>query len=300
MGYSRTSSFYPSRGVVTMNSVVRIWQRIPVLIRAVLSGLFVQVVGFAVLVVVIPLNLRLLPGVPWALLPLGVALWAYWSYFGGRGWPRGTAEVRRHRRRSNPVPRGLRAPVIVAGSLFSMSVLGIAILQYALKEMPPEALGLAMSLSRLPLWTSIPLALAAAFFVGVGEELSFRGYMQVPIEDRHGPWLGLTVPAVVFALAHGTDLMILPVFFVVSIGWSYLAWSVNSIRPGIVFHTLIDSVGFLWAIFRLEDLQHIMEYSLIDAGLTSGYWLLLSITLVLTAGTLVAFVVLHRTARRQV
>jgi hypothetical protein len=103
---------------------------------------------------------------------------------------------------------------------------------------------------------------------------------------------------VVFALAHGTDLMILPVFFVVSIGWSYLAWSVDSIRPGIVFHTLVDGVGFLWAIFRLEDLQQIMEYSLIDHGLTSGYWLLLSITLVLTAGTLVAFVVLHRTASR--
>ena len=50
-----------------------------------------------------------------------------------------------------------------------MTILGISVLQYALKEMPPEALGLVMGLSGLPLWTSIPLAIAAAFFVGALE-----------------------------------------------------------------------------------------------------------------------------------
>jgi membrane protease YdiL (CAAX protease family) len=282
-----------------MSIVVRAWRKIPVLIRAVLGGLLVQVVGFVILVSILPLNLRLLPEVPWALLPLGVALWAYWSYFGGRGWPGGTAETRRHLRRSHPVPRGRRAALVVAGSLFSSTVILIAVLQYALRELPPEALGLVTGLAGLPVWTSVPLALGAAFFVGVGEELSFRGYMQVPIEDRHGPWLGLTVPALVFALAHGLDPLVLPVFFMVSIGWSYLAWSVNSIRPGIVFHTLVDSVGFLWAIFRIEDLQGIVEYSLIDQGLTPGYGLLLSVTLVLIVGTLVAFAALHRAVRRE-
>ena len=281
-----------------MNLFVRAWQKIPVLIRAVAGGLLVQVVGFALLVSILPLNLRFLPEVPWALLPLGVALWAYWSYFGGRGWPRGTADVRRRLRRSHPVPRGPRATLVVAGSLFSATVILIAVLQYALRELPPEALGLVTSLSSLPLWTSVPLALGAALFVGVGEELSFRGYMQVPIENRHGPWLGLTVPALVFAAAHGLDPLILPLFFVVSIGWSYLAWSVDSIRPGIVFHTVVDSVGFLWGIFRLEDLQRIMEYSLIDQGLTPGYGVLLSVTLILTASTVVALAALHRTARR--
>jgi membrane protease YdiL (CAAX protease family) len=281
-----------------MNLFVRAWQKIPVLIRAVAGGLLVQVVGFALRVSILPLNLRFLPEVPWALLPLGVALWAYWSYFGGRGWPRGTADVRRRLRRSHPVPRGPRVALVVAGSLLSATVILNAVLQYALRELPPEALGLVTSLSSLPLWTSVPLALGAAFFVGVGEELSFRGYMQVPIEKRHGPWLGLTVPALVFAAAHGPDPLILPVFFVVSIGWSYLAWSVDSIRPGIVFHTLVDSVGFLWGIFRLEDLQRIMEYSLIDQGLTPGYRVLLTVTLILTVSTLLALAALHRAVRR--
>lgn len=282
-----------------MGRIAQLWQRIPIVIRAVVGGLFVQIVGFAVLIATIPFNFRVWPQVPWALLPLGLALWAYWSYFGGHGRPRATAAARRHLRRSNPVPRRLRVPVIVAGSLFSMSLFSIGILQYSLKEMPPEALGLATGLSQLPLWTSIPLAIAVAFFVGVGEELSFRGYMQVPIEDRHGPTLGLIVPALVFAASHGIDPVIFPIFFVVSIGWSFLAWRVNSIRPGIVFHTLIDSASFCWVIFNLEGLQRIMEYSLIDQGMTSGYRLLVVVAFVLSLATLAAFAVLHRTAQKE-
>jgi membrane protease YdiL (CAAX protease family) len=282
-----------------MHRIVQLWQKVPILIRAIAAGLFVQIIGFIILIFILPLNFRILPGVPWTVLPLGACLWVYWSYFGGRGWPRGTAETRRHFRRFNSVPRQLKTPIIVAGSLFSMSVLSITTFQHAWREMPPEALGLAVELSKLPLWTSIPLAVAAAFFVGVGEELSFRGYMQVPIEERHGPWLGLTVPALVFALAHGVDPVILPLFFVVSIGWSFLAWCANSIRPGILFHTLIDSVAFLWVIFRLEDIQRIMEYSVIEQGLTSGYRLLLFLTILLSVSTLAAFAKLHHMAQRK-
>lgn len=282
-----------------MDRIVLLWQKIPVIIRAVVGGLFVQLVGFAVLIAVIPLNFRVFPEVPWAIFPLGLALWAYWSYFGGRGWPRGTAGIRRHLRRSDPVPRNLRVPVIVTAGIFSVTVMCVGIIQYAMKAMPPEALGLAANLASLPYWTSVPLAIAAAFFVGVGEELSFRGYMQVPIEERHGPWLGLTVPALVFALAHSIDLMILPIFFVVSIGWGYLAWRVNSIRPGIIIHALVDSVAFLWVIFRIEDLKRIMDYSLIEDGLTSGYWFFLSITIFLCVASLAAFVRLHRATCRE-
>ena len=37
---------------------------------------------------------------------------------------------------------------------------------------------------------------------GVLEEAAFRGYMQAPIERRHGPLVGMGVVAVVFTLAH--------------------------------------------------------------------------------------------------
>ena len=76
-----------------------------------------------------------------------------------------------------------------------------------------------------------------------------------------------------------------------------MAWRVDSIRPGIVFHTLIDSVAFLWAVFKIEDLKAIMEYSLIEHGLTPGFGILLVATLLLTIATLGAFARLHRTAQ---
>jgi len=273
---------------------IRWWRKVPVVVRAVLGGLFTQVVGFVVIIAVLPLNFRILPGVPWTLLPLGVALWAYWAYFGGRGWPRSTTEARNELRRSNPVLPDARTAVAVASGLFASSVFVIGILQYALETMPPEALGLVTSLAGLPPWSAVPLALGAAFFVGVTEEMSYRGYMQVPIERRHGPLLGLTIPALAFALSHGTDPLIVPVFFCVSIGWSYLAWRVDSIRPGIVIHTVIDAAAFLWAIFRPQDLARVAATSLVEQGLTPGYGLLTGIALALVIATVAAFVMLHR------
>jgi membrane protease YdiL (CAAX protease family) len=246
------------------------------------------------MIAILPLNFRILPSLPWTLLPLGVALWAYWSYFGGRGWPRSTKDARNELRRSNPIAPGVRPTVVVAGSLFASSVFVIAILQYALREMPPEAFGLVTSLANLPLWSAVPLALGAAFFVGVTEEMSYRGYMQVPIERRHGPILGLTLPALVFALSHGIDLMVLPVFLFVSIGWSFIAWRVDSIRPGIVLHTIVDATAFLWVIFRPEDVSRLAATSLVEQGLTPGYRVLAGIALVLVVATIAAFVMLHR------
>jgi len=277
-----------------MSKATHLWRKVPTIVRAIIGGLFTQVVGFAVLVTTLPLNFRILPAVPWTLLPLAAALWVYWSYFGGRGWPGSTADMRRELRRSKPIAPGRRAAVVVAGSLFAASVFVIVILQSALREMPAEALGLVTSLAGMPLWSAVPLALGAAFFVGVTEEMSYRGYMQVPIERRHGVLPGLTIPALVFALSHGLDPVILPVFFTVSIGWSFLAWRVDSIRPGIALHTIIDATGFLWAVFRFEDIERVAATSLLESGLTPGYQVLLGIAFVLVIATVVAFVMLYR------
>ena len=97
-----------------MSRIGQLWQRMPVVLRSVLGGLVVQLVGFAILAILIPLNLRHLTSMPWILAPLSLALWAYWSYFGGLGWPAATGDTRRRLRRSNPVPSRLRTRVVVA------------------------------------------------------------------------------------------------------------------------------------------------------------------------------------------
>ncbi len=269
------------------------------LIKAIATGMGVQIIGFVILLVLVRANLAYAPNIPWAVVPLGLALWAFWSYFGGRGWPGTTSAARQWRRRSNPVARQHRTSVIIAGGAFSLCVLCAVILQNSLRALPPEALGLVNELVSLPLWSSIPLATMAAIYVGVTEEVSFRGYMQVPLEARFGPGLGLTVPALAFAASHGVDPAVLPIFFLVSIGWGVLAWRVDSIRPGIICHCLIDWVGFLWAIFRFEDIERIMSYSLIDSGINSGYQQLIWLGLFLILASGAAFFNLHRKGGEQ-
>ncbi len=263
------------------------------LMKAIASGLGVQIIGFVLLLLVMRANFAYFPNIPWGIVPLSIFLWGFWSYFGGKGWPGSTSSARHRYRRSNPIAAQQFVPLIIAACIFSSCVLSVVILQYSMRTIPSEALGLVNELVSLPLWSSLPLATMAAIYVGVTEEVSYRGYMQVPLEERFGPSLSLTVPALVFAASHGLDPVILPIFFFISIGWGFLAWSTNSIRPGIICHSLIDWVGFLWAIFWFEDIKEIMSYSLIDDGINSGYLYLIGLTLFLVLASSITFFYLN-------
>jgi len=76
-------------------TVLSLWNRVPVLIRAPIVGLLVLAIGQLLTGPVIQGNLRFLPTVPWAPAAAALILWVYWWYLSGRGWPRSTAEARR-------------------------------------------------------------------------------------------------------------------------------------------------------------------------------------------------------------
>lgn len=269
-----------------MENIQEYWAKIPLIMRAIINGIIVQVVGFIALVKILPLNLSIIPNVPWAILPLGICLWLYWSYFGGSGWPKKSSQLRKNYRRAHAIDPSLYPRILYVGLLYSATILCISTLQFSYKALPVEALGLVPMLFELPLWTSIPLALLAALFVGMGEEMSYRGYMQVPLEERYKPYIFLAVPAGIFALSHGLDLQNLPIFFFVSLGWGVIAWCTGSIWPGIIIHFIIDGVGFIWGILALDDLKYVMEYSIAENGWTWGFQMLAILTLVLIILTL--------------
>ena len=50
-----------------------------------------------------PLNLRVLPAVPWAIAPMALYLWLYWRYIGGRIGAVESAGFRRASLRANPL-----------------------------------------------------------------------------------------------------------------------------------------------------------------------------------------------------
>ena len=72
-------------------AVIRFWQRIPVVIQAMVLGLFVFTIGtYAWLVVLV-----LIPS-PWPIVVMSGVLLLYWKYFSGSWWPKATADARRN------------------------------------------------------------------------------------------------------------------------------------------------------------------------------------------------------------
>ena len=69
--------------------IIRLWQRIPVLIRAIVTGAIVEAIGVGVWV----LSLAVIPA-PWSVVFMGGILWLYWKYFSGSWWPRSTTDAR--------------------------------------------------------------------------------------------------------------------------------------------------------------------------------------------------------------
>src|SRR5471032_3213611 len=101
--------------------MVALWQRLPVIVRAVLAGLVFASLG------IIPWagtagysglagwNVRVFVTVAWAIAPMALYLWLYFRWLGGAGWPRSTSELRRTSLRANPVAADIWPLALFAG-----------------------------------------------------------------------------------------------------------------------------------------------------------------------------------------
>lgn len=80
----------------------------------------------------------------------------------------------------------------------------------------------------------------SAVVVGVVEETSFRGYLQRPIERRHGPVAAILVTGSLFGFAHfahpEVGLVLLPFYVAVAAVYGGLAYFTDSTVPGMVLH----------------------------------------------------------------
>jgi membrane protease YdiL (CAAX protease family) len=90
----------------------------------------------------------------------------------------------------------------------------------------------------IPAVTVWSLLLAAAPVAGIVEEAAFRGYMQRPIERRHGPAIAILITGTMFAVAHLDFTPILwPYYVAVAAVYGAIAFLTDSIWPAIVLHT---------------------------------------------------------------
>jgi len=235
--------------------VRQLWGRLPVLVRAVIVGSAISTFGHIPASAFLFTNIKIWPAIPWALPFVVVYLWFFWQYLNGRWWPSSTAETRRRDLRAPDLSARIWRWALIAGGLAMAALMA---LHGVLAPVTPPTYEVYYPLFRdVPPLTLAAFILALSAVAGVVEEAAYRGYMQGPIEKRHGPVIAIAVVTLFFVLAHfsGVQAMSAPrVLFiaVASLIYGILVHLSGSIVPGLILHATGDAFGifllwFLWA-----------------------------------------------------
>jgi membrane protease YdiL (CAAX protease family) len=206
-----------------------------IIVRAVLIGMLVMLAGTIPRNILFAANLRVYPGVPWAVPVTAVYLWFFWRYLNGDGPPESTARERAESLRANPIAGRVWLWALMAGALGIVALVLALRVANRLVLLPQQRLP---DLSAVPQFTVLSLLLMAAPVAGVIEEAAFRGYMQGAIERRHGLIVAILITGTMFAIAHlDFTLVLWPYYVAVAAIYGTVTYLTNSILPAIVLHT---------------------------------------------------------------
>jgi len=269
-----------------MTFVGRLWLRLPIVARAVLIGVAAAAVGT----------------VPWAVPLMAILLWLYWRYFvRGTGWPQSTAEARRTNARANALPPEAWGPALLAGML---GLGGVLLLQGVLSRLVTLPQQRDLDVSRYPTLTVLMWVVMSAVVAGVVEETSFRGYLQRPIERRHGPVIAILITGSLFGFAHfghpEVGVVLLPFYLGVAAVYGANAYFTDSTLPGMVLHAggNMFSALDLFARGRSEwQLSPEPQPLIWDTGPDLAFWGNLTALLIVAGLTVLAFSALARDTR---
>ena len=264
------------------------------IVQAVVLGLVVQDAGALPFSLLVSANLSYGVTFPWASVVEAVLLWLLCRYLIGWGWPKSTSASRRRLFRVNRIDTRLFWPATVATSVLGLSAGLLTILAYMLVRIPESAGERFLAVSAAPPVTAVSLMVTVAVASGIVEEGAFRGYMQVPIEDRNGPVVAIAVVAVAFAFAHSLPAFSFALFVVGAAGWSILAWLVDSTVPGMIAHALVDLVLLLWVWHDPQQFRELLARSLIETGPDRVFVVTAALTATSVGATWAAFVWLAR------
>lgn len=227
------------------SSIVRLWERIPIVARAIVVGFLV----FAIVGSVAWMAIVILIPAPWSIGAMAIVLWVYLRYVSGSWWPKATTESRRVRFRATKLPMRVWKWSLIAALLAAVLLESSLVVTFRIIEFRAEAWALAYDFADAPIWQVWGFILMAALVAGITEEVGFRGYMQVPLEGRYGPAIGITIVSIMFVVLHLNQAWaggggILIMLFGISAVWGVLARVSGSLIPGMISHTVADIVNF--------------------------------------------------------
>jgi membrane protease YdiL (CAAX protease family) len=249
-------------------------------------------------------NQRVFMRLPWAILPMTLYLWLYWRYLNGSGWPRSTAEVRRTSLRANRLSGDLWGMSLLAGLVGLGALLPLLGVMSRLVRLPAESQGINTP-PQMPFLTVFLLLVMASVVAGVVEEAGFRGYMQGPIERRHGPLVAIVLNGALFGVGHYTHhpasvVAMLPYYLAVAAVYGGLAYATNSILPAVVLHAggNVFSLTRLWMTGQPEWQVSAKPKALIwETGVDAEFLGYVAAFVVLGAGAVWAYSALAVAAR---
>jgi membrane protease YdiL (CAAX protease family) len=225
----------------------------------------------------------------------------FWRYAGGEGWPHSTSEERRTNRRANPLTGDAWGMAMLAGMLGLVTIVATMGVMSRLVEVPAE---LRVDTSRLSFLTLLYLIIASAIVSGVVEEVSYRGYLQRPIERRYGFVVALLVSGLVFGVMlfnhPGVGIALLPYYLVVSAVYGGLAWLTDSIYPSMALHAFGNFFGSLGLLVDRGDWsQEVASRAPLiwQGGPDPAFWGAVALVALLGGVTAAAFVALARHGR---
>ena len=284
--------------------MLSLWTRLPVIVRAILCRRprRAPTAGTLPWAALVAANSKHAPSIPWAVPPTALYLWLFWRYVRGAGPPRSTSDARRTNCRANRLSDEVWGAALFAG------VLGLGALVLfqrvmsrliTLPQQPTEELAHVPPLATLATWLLISAAVS-----GIAEESSFRGYMQRPIERRHGPVVAILVTGSLFRFAHFTHpevgLILMPYYLGAAAIYGALAYFTDSILPSAVLHAAgnIFSAIALFAGGRAEWQASATPAPLIwETGADASFWFSCLATLAVGAAAVWAYAALARIAR---
>jgi membrane protease YdiL (CAAX protease family) len=271
-----------------------LWSRLPVSLRAVVSGF---------LIVLVPINiwpvLLFKLGVPAATIVEAIFLGLYVWWAAGSGPPHTTQAAR-----ARAFRRGALSPKQwlwgVPGALaFAVTVHAAIVLLFRFVVFPAAAFRQGYDLSFVPMlplrWMAVVVSAASA---GICEETGFRGYMQRPIEERHGAGIAILISSFLFMALHLTKAWALvgmvPIVFGAGVLLGFLAWSSRSLVPAMIGHFVMD-VG-LFAYWWTGTAGTFTERPIYESGLDGAFFLACAVFVVSLAVVLLAISRLRRIA----
>jgi membrane protease YdiL (CAAX protease family) len=226
--------------MTTQDGATSRWANSPISLRAVISGLLITVAAVNVWPLLL-LNL----GVPLATFAEAIFLGLFLWWTGGGGPPRTTGVARATAFRRCRLSSTQWFWGVIAALFFAATIHAAIVLLFRLVPFPMAAFRHGYDVSFIPTqplrWLAV---VVSAISAGICEETGFRGYMQRPIEQRHGAPVAILISSLFFMALHLTKAWatpgMVPIVFGAGVLLGLLAWSSGSLIPGMIGHVVMD------------------------------------------------------------